>query len=447
MKRWWWFGLAFLMAASLAVAIGCEKSKSNGDDTADDDTAGDDTAGDDTGDDTGACPDADGDGYTDASCGGTDCNDQDANVHPGATEICGDGIDQDCDGTADDGCVVWQSETVAPMGAIANMETDYVTTSMAFVDGQPVIAYYHAADQTLRVAWAGAKGWNIEDVASGRKRGLTPSLSVDPSGNVGIAYSNTSVFQGGTYYAAHSADAWTVEQIADPSAVHPALRYDADGNPHVAFGSGINYAVKSGGAWTVETADQPDGTPVNFAMDLDSSGYPFITMGVEIVIDPYYGTTANAFGVALKDASGWQVGYIDSNPLNMAGYSAVTMDASGNPLIAVTKDDTQDLLAYWWQGGWETQTIEEEYAVGNYVSIAKKSTGDPAVAYYNMTYGYLTYAPYTTEWTPEFADQEGNVGRYTSLAFDADDYGAISYYDVTNGNLKLARQVFIPEVN
>ncbi len=44
------------------------------------------------------CPDADGDGFTAATCGGNDCNDQDALVHPGAAETCGDGIDQDCSG-------------------------------------------------------------------------------------------------------------------------------------------------------------------------------------------------------------------------------------------------------------------------------------------------------------------------------------------------------------
>ena len=59
---------------------------------------------------TGTCTDADHDGYyAEADCSNplndaVDCNDSNAAVHPGAIETCGDGVDNDCDGQVDEGC-------------------------------------------------------------------------------------------------------------------------------------------------------------------------------------------------------------------------------------------------------------------------------------------------------------------------------------------------------
>ncbi|MCB9742559.1 MAG: VCBS repeat-containing protein [Alphaproteobacteria bacterium] len=50
-------------------------------------------------DKTASFDDADGDGYTRAE----DCDDYDASVNPGAPEVCGDGVDNDCDGADDEG--------------------------------------------------------------------------------------------------------------------------------------------------------------------------------------------------------------------------------------------------------------------------------------------------------------------------------------------------------
>jgi hypothetical protein len=33
-----------------------------------------------------------------------DCRDDNASVHPGAAEVCGNGLDDDCNGLVDDGC-------------------------------------------------------------------------------------------------------------------------------------------------------------------------------------------------------------------------------------------------------------------------------------------------------------------------------------------------------
>lgn len=46
----------------------------------------------------------DGDGFERELCGGSDCNDSNVDVYPGAVESCSDNLDNNCDSAVNEGC-------------------------------------------------------------------------------------------------------------------------------------------------------------------------------------------------------------------------------------------------------------------------------------------------------------------------------------------------------
>ena len=79
-----------------------------------------------------ACVDADGDGYGKDCPAGQDCRDDDGSIHPGATEDCHDGIDNNCDGKSDGtdpACACRQGESRACYSGPAGTENRGVCRS------------------------------------------------------------------------------------------------------------------------------------------------------------------------------------------------------------------------------------------------------------------------------------------------------------------------------
>ena len=88
------------------------------------------------------CEDGDDDGWCTTD---NDCDDGDASVHPGAAEVCGDGVDNNCDGAVDEGCNV--TPTAAWSHSCEDLSCSF-TDQSADVDGQIVSWLWDFGDGT-----------------------------------------------------------------------------------------------------------------------------------------------------------------------------------------------------------------------------------------------------------------------------------------------------------
>ncbi len=112
-----------------------------------------------TGDD-GDWPDADGDGYV--SC--ADCDDTDAQVHPDAVEVCGNGVDDDCDSRAP-GCGLAGYMTTHDAGAKVHGTT---TIELGTYVGAPGDVTGDGYADLLVGDSAGRRSWLLEGPLSGK---------------------------------------------------------------------------------------------------------------------------------------------------------------------------------------------------------------------------------------------------------------------------------------
>lgn len=111
--------------------------------------------------------DFDGDGFVDVMFGGDDCADNDPARHPDATEVCGNDVDEDCDGEAEHE-KAWYRDAdgdgwgLAELSACEQPDDDYVLAGGDCNDGDAALT-----PETVWYADQDGDGFGDEQVATG----------------------------------------------------------------------------------------------------------------------------------------------------------------------------------------------------------------------------------------------------------------------------------------
>lgn len=248
-----------------------------------------------------------------------------------------------------------------------------------------------------------------------------------------------------------------------------SLRFDSNGNPHIAYGGkNLYYAYYNGTSWVKTIVDYSPGVGEYAAIALDSQNRPRIS---------YYDSLSRSLKFAWFDGINWNIQTIESPTLLQATqsvqdihreitgdephqlnayptdavgmYSSIALDANNE--VHISYYDTQDYGGEWpgrlkyahWNGiTWTIgEVVDQNSNVGSYGSIAIKPTNQsPCISYLSEKYDNLKYACKRADgtWKQETVDTTTGVGDYTSLAFNSSGIPSISYYDFGGANLKYA---------
>jgi len=311
----------------------------------------------------------------------------------------------------------------------------------------PIIAYWDAGNQNLRVARNTANTWSNQLVESFGDVGQFASI-VRTGSVVQISYWDASRQDLKLATQNVPGGAWSIE-IADDGGnvgLFASLALTAQGDPFLSYwdnGYGIanlKVASRVGGVWSNETVDSGGDVGRYTSIAVSGLGEPRVA---------YYDSTNGDLKFAFRTGSTWNLEPIDQVG-DVGRYVSLTIDAQDIARVSYYDATAGDLKYATRTGGtWTTEVVDATGDVGSFTSLALDSIGEPRISYYDATNGDLKYASRSGGvWTLEVVDGPGNVGQHTSLALargpspyrstDAKGDPRITYYDVTNRDLKFA---------
>ena len=349
--------LALSLSLGIAVSAGCII---NGPDTFDPaDTIEPPGAG---GDES-VFGDDDQDGFVDSAEGGDDCNDSDAQVHPGAPDEVGDGIDQNCDGTdgvdADgDG---YASELSG--GSDCNDADDKVHPGAGDSPGGLTTKSIYVEKEDK------FGGVDTSRVAVGSD-GSVHVVMRDP-----YLMKNSNTVRHRAWYGTSELGQWTWQLLGEPSLASAPV-VTADGSVHLLTGAGkkavsYQYRPKGQQTWNKTTIATVDGGLGGLHLAIADGGYVHAAWTTyEQTEQCHYATNAGGDFVIELVATNHQC--------------QLALDNSGAPMLAYkTNEGFEEDLHFVSRGssGWSTELVASGIVLQSYELLSDQS-GAPQLVFW-----------------------------------------------------------------
>jgi len=329
-----------------------------------------------------------------------------------------------------------------------------VFTSIAIgFDGNPIISYYDATAEDLRVAKcanpACTGAATLTTIDSTGDTGSTTSIAIGVDGNPVISYRD---FTAGDLRVAKCANpactsaTLTTIDSAGNTGVFTSIAIGVDGNPIISYwdltAEDLRVAKCANpactGAATLTTIDSANNTGLNPSIAIGVDGNPIIS---------YWDLTAGDLRVA-KCANPACTGSATITTIDSTGDTgqdtSIAIGVDGNPIISYYDATAEDLRVAKCANPACTAatpvTVDSTFTAGLATSIAIGVDGNPIISY-NDGVGDLRVAkcanPACTAGTATLTTVD--TGQYTSIAIGVDGNPIISYYDFTTDDLRVAQ--------